>query len=102
MDNVLLWWYLSSQLLNFVSDAKQVTVVVTDGFSGIGPEYIKKRADDIKARRIEMFAIGITKRINDEELTAMSSEPVKNHLFRLTDNKSVEGLVSHIVKEICK
>lgn len=86
----------------FVSDAKQVTVVVTDGFSGIGPEYIKKRADEIKARGIEMFAIGITKKINDEELTALSSKPVKKHLFRLTDNKAVEGLVSHIVKEICK
>ena len=78
-----------------------MTVVVTDGFSGIGPEYIKKRADEIKARGIEMFAIGITKRINDEELTALSSKPVKKHLFRLTDNKAVEGLVSHIVKEIC-
>ena len=86
----------------FVSDAKQVTVVVTDGFSGIGPEYIQKRADEIKARGIEMFAIGITKKINDEELTALSSKPVKKHLFRLTDNRAVEGLVSHIVKEICK
>ena len=85
-----------------VADAKQVIVVVTDGFSGIGPEYIKKRADEVKARGIEMFAIGITKRINDGELTAMSSQPVKNHLFRLTDNKAVEGLVSHSVKEICK
>ena len=79
-----------------------MTVVVTDGFSGIGPEYIKKRADEIKARGIEMFAIGVTKRINDEELTALSSKPVKDHLFRLTDNKAVEGLVSRIVKEICK
>ena len=86
----------------FVADAKQVTVVVTDGFSGIDPEYIKKRADEIKARGIEMFAIGITKRINDEELTTLSSKPVKDHLFRLTDNKAVEGLVSRIVKEICK
>ena len=86
----------------FVADAKQVTVVVTDGFSGIGPEYIKKRADEIKARGIEMFAIGITKKINDEELTALSSKPVKKHLFRLTDNRAVEGLVYHIVKEICK
>ena len=85
-----------------VADAKQVTVVVTDGFSGIGPEYIKKRADEIKGRGIEMFAIGITKRINEEELTALSSKPVKNHLFRLTNNEAVEGLVSHIVKEICK
>ena len=86
----------------FVADAKQVTVVVTDGFSGIGPEYIKKRADEIKARGIEMFAIGITKRMNDEELTALSSKPTKNHLFRLTGSKAVKGIVNDIVNEICK
>ena len=79
-----------------------MTAVVTDGFSGIGPEYIKKRADEIKARGIEMFAIGITQRMNDEELTALSSKPVKNHFLRLTDNKAMKGLVNHVVKEICK
>ena len=73
-----------------VSDAKQVIAVVTDGFRGIGPEYIKKRTDQIKARGIEMFAIGTTKKINDEELTALSNKPLKNHLFRLTDNKEVK------------
>ena len=77
-------------IAQFVADAKQVTVVVTDGFSGIGPEYIKKRADQVKARGIEMFAIGTTKKINDEELTALSSKPLKNHLFRLTDDKEVK------------
>jgi len=85
----------------FVADAKQATVIVTDGFSGIGPEFIKKRADEIKARGIEMFAIGITQRMNDEELTALSSKPVKKHLLRLSDNKAVRGIVDHIVKEIC-
>jgi len=85
----------------FVADAKQATVIVTDGFSGIGPEFTKKRSDEIKARGIEMFAIGITHRMNDEELTALSSKPVNNHLLKLTDNKAVKGLVDHIVKDIC-
>jgi len=75
----------------FVADAKQAIVIVTDGFSGTGPEFIKKRADEIKARGIEMFPIGITQRMNDEELKALSSKPVKNHLLKLTDNKVVKG-----------
>lgn len=70
---------------------RKLTVVVTDGFSRIGPEYIKKRADEIKARGIEMFSLGITRRTNDEELTALSSKPVKNHFLRLTNNKAVKG-----------
>jgi hypothetical protein len=86
----------------FVADAKQVTVFVTDGYSGIGTEFVKKQADGIKAKGIEMFAIGITKRMNDEELTALSSKPVKNHLLRLTDSKDVKRIADHIVKEICK
>ena len=89
-------------LAQFVADAKQVTVVVTDGFSGTGPEFVKKRADGKKARGIEMFAIGITKRMNDKEVTALSSKPAKNHLLRLTDYKAVKGLVNHVAKEICK
>ena len=89
-------------VLLFVADAKQVTVVITDGFSGMGYEFVKPQADTIKARGIEMFAIGITKRMNDEELTALSSKPTKNHLFRLTGSKAVKGIVNDIVNEICK
>ena len=86
----------------FVADTKQVTVVVTDGFSGMGFEFVKQQADRIKTRGIEMFSIGITKRTNDEELTALSSKPVKDHLLRLTGTTAVKGIVDHIVKEICK
>ena len=89
-------------VLLFVADAKQVTVVVTDGFSNMGWELVKRQADRIKARGVEMFAIGITKRMNDEELTVLSSEPVKTHLLRLTGYKAVKGIVNHIVAEICK
>ena len=89
-------------VVHFVADSKQVTVVVTDGFSRLGYEFVKKQADRMKARGIEMFAIGITKRMNDQELTALSSEPVKTHLLRLTGTKAVKGIVHHIVKEICK
>ena len=79
-----------------------MTVVVTDGFSGMGFEFVKQQADRIKARGIEIFSIGITKRMNDEELTALSSDPVKNHLLRLTDSRAVKGIVNHIVKVICQ
>ena len=88
-------------VVQFVADSKQVTVVVTDGFSGMGYEFVKQQADRIKARGAEMFAIGITKRMNDQELTALSSEPVKSHLLRLTGSKAVKGIVNHIVNEIC-
>ena len=79
-----------------------MSVVVTDGFGGMGYEFVKQQADRIKARGVEMFAIGITEKMNDQELTALSSKPVKNHLLRLTGSKAVKGIVNHIVNEICK
>ena len=93
---------MTGRLLNFFADVREVTVVITDGYSGIGAEVVKKQADLLKKRGIEMFAVGVTKRMNEEELTALSSEPVKNHLFELTDLKAVKGIVDHIVNDVCK
>lgn len=88
--------------VEFITGVKKATVVVTDGYSCIGTEFVKLQTDRMKTRGIEMFAVGITKRMNDEELTVLSSKPVKNHLFRLTDLKAVKVIVDHIVKEVCK
>ena len=89
-------------MFEFLTGLRKAAVVVTDGYSGIGTEFVKMQTDRMKTRGIEMFAIGITKRMNDEELTALSSTPVKNHLFTLNNLKSVKGIVDNIVKEICK
>ena len=49
-----------------------------------------------------MFAIGITQRIGKEELINLSSKPVENHFFRLNNDKSLNHIIDHIVKNICK
>ncbi|XP_058955872.1 cartilage matrix protein-like [Pocillopora verrucosa] len=84
------------------SDVRKVAVILTDGFSFIGPEVVKIGADALKKRRIEVFAIGITQRIGKEELTNLSSKPVENHFFRLNNDKSLNHIIDHIVKNICK
>ena len=89
-------------LTGFVTDVRKVTIFVTDGYSGIGTEIVKKRADVMKSRGIEMFAVGITKRMKDEELKVLSSEPVKHHLFKLTNSNDLEDIVDSIVKQVCK
>ena len=83
-------------------DVRKAIVVVTDGYSSIGTEIVKKRADLMKKRGIEMFAIGITNRINKEEMEVLSSEPVKQHLFRLTDSKAAKEIADSIVNQVCK
>ena len=63
---------------------------------------MKKRADVMKSRGIEMFAVGITKRMKEEELKVLSSEPVKHHLFKLTESKNLKDIVDSTVKQVCK
>ena len=84
------------------SDVRKAIVVVTDGYSSIGTEIVKARADVMKKRGIEMFSIGITNRINKEEMEVLSSEPVKEHSFRLTDTKAVKEIADSIANQLCK
>ena len=56
----------------------------------------------MKSRGIEMFAVGITKRMKEEELKVLSSKPVKHHLFKITDSKNLKDIVDSIVKQVCK
>ena len=79
-----------------------MTIVVTDGYSTTGVEFVKDKANLMKNAGIEIFAIGITKRMRDEELVILSSEPVKNHFFRLSDSNSVKGIADSIIKQVCK
>lgn len=67
-------------VLSFV-DVRKVAVFITDGFSFLGPENVKRRADHLKKKGIEVFAIVITKRIGNEELKNLSSKPVENHFL---------------------
>ncbi|XP_022779072.1 integrin alpha-E-like [Stylophora pistillata] len=83
------------------SNVRKVAVFITDGFSFIGPENVKRGADRLKMRGVEEFAIGITQRTGNEELTNLSSKPIENHFFRLTNEKSLKGIIDHIIKSIC-
>ena len=91
-----------SLFTGFVTDVRKVTIVVTDGCSGIGREIVKKRAEVMKSRGIEMFAVGITNRMKEEELKVLSSKPVKHHLFKITDSKILKDIVDSLVKQVCK
>ncbi|XP_073228190.1 cartilage matrix protein-like [Porites lutea] len=80
---------------------KKVTVVVTDGWSGIGTDMVKEKVGQMKRRGIEMFAVGITNSMKDEELQVISSRPLKHHFFRLTDSMAENQIIDSIVTQVC-
>ena len=84
------------------TDARKVVVIVTDGFSTTGVEFLKDKVRMIRDQGIEVFVIGITRRINREELLALSSTPVKYHLLRLNDSQDVNKVVESITNQLCK
>ena len=55
----------------------------------------------MKRRGIEMFAVGITNSMKDEELQVISSHPLKHHFFRLTDSMAENQIIDSIVKQVC-
>ena len=88
-------------LFPYISDIKKVTVVVTDGWSGIGTDMVKEKVGQMKRRGIEMFAVGITNSMKDEELQVISSRPLNYHFFRLTDSMAENQIIDSIVKQVC-
>ena len=81
---------------------RKVVVIVTDGFSSTGVEFLKDKVRMMRGHGIEVFAIGITRRMNEEELLVLSSTPVKNHLFRINDSQDVNKIVDSITNQLCK
>ena len=81
---------------------RKVVVIVTDGFSTTGVEFLKDKVRMMRDQGIEVFVIGITRRINKEELLALSSTPVKNHLFRINDSQDVNKIVESVTNQLCR
>ena len=77
-------------------------VVVTDGFSALGFEETRDKANSLKQHGVEMFVVTQGPKINTKEVTTMASNPVKEHIFQLEKKSSIKKLVNKIVKEICK
>lgn len=77
-------------------------MIVTDGFSSTGEDFMKEKAGFLRKAGIETFVVGITRRVNDEELKILSSKPTKLHLFNLNNSTVIKGVVDSIVKQSCE
>ncbi|CAH3147753.1 unnamed protein product, partial [Pocillopora meandrina] len=77
-------------------EVREVAIFITNGFSFIGSDAVKIRADEIKRRGIEVMAVGATNRTGDEELEHLLSKPIKDHFFKLN------GVDDSILSRICR
>ena len=78
----------------------RVAIVLTDGESTDPPQTIEE-AMKVHDSEITVFAIGVGKELNMEELTAIASEPTCMHLILLDDFEEVESLSYTIQDRTC-
>lgn len=62
---------------------------------------VKDKVGLMKRGGIEMFSVGITNSMKDEELQVISSRPLKHHFFRLTDSMAENQIIDSIVTQVC-
>lgn len=83
------------------SDVRNVGVMITDGVSTVAENETVPEAMRVHNARIRMFAIGLTIKISELELTAIASKPTNEHYFNLTEISGVDTLISRLVWSVC-
>ena len=88
------------------NDATNVVLVITDGVPF--PDEKRQPALDAAKRAqdngIVMFAVGITNKIEEDVLKALSSAPRKldQNYFSSPDFANLDGMINLVAKETCK
>ena len=62
------------------------------------PEETKRAADEVHKEGIEVFAVGVTEDINQEELKAIASHDDNKHVYNLHEFEDFEHFITEIQK----
>ena len=77
---------------------------VTDGLSTRGVEFTRKSADTLTRKGIELFSVGISDHVDQDELDELASEPKESHQL-ITDVPGkffTKKQVERFAQKICK
>jgi len=85
----------------FREGVAQILIVLTDGKSNNGnlTKVESKRARDLG---MYIFAIGIGRGTDDQELTDIASQPSRKYKFHVTSFGALEGLEDVLAKSTCE
>lgn len=70
--------------------------IITDGNSNIGGKP-KKAAEVLKRKKVEIYVVGIGKKVTQESLYDLASEPKKEHVFNIKAYKDLKKVRRKIV-----
>ena len=60
-----------------------------------------KEAELAHHDNITMFVVGVTDQINEEELTAIASDPDEDFYFNSTDIRYLDTIMANLLKHVC-
>ena len=84
-------------------DAQNIAIVITDGVSTRDEDQTIPEAIRARDRGIQIYSVGITQGINEEELKRMSSSPqeMDRNYFKAKDFQNLERVAHAILTEAC-
>ena len=75
-------------------------VLITDGGSTV-PQLTRRQADLIHYEGILVFAIGVSKSVNETELKIISSDPDEKYTFLVEDWHALDRIKKEVVSGTC-
>ena len=85
------------------SDAQNILIVITDGVPTIRPENTIPEADTTKRNNIDIYAVGITRFIDEDTLKQMSSSPQERdrNYFTSPDFNQLDDILDNLIGQAC-
>lgn len=85
-------------------DVRKAVIVLTDGFSSRGFELTRDLTEILKNHGVEFFSVGISGRVNKDELSELTSQPIETHQLLMNSKKSPfrKDQIEKFATDICK
>lgn len=80
----------------------QVLILLNDGKCTICTEPVKDAAQRLKDRGIEIFTIGVTDSIEEQEMKDIASHPVSTHFFKVDQFEDLKNIVNDLRTRACE
>ncbi|XP_042253059.1 collagen alpha-1(XII) chain-like, partial [Thunnus maccoyii] len=79
------------------ADSHKIAILITDGKS---QDNVSLASQHLRDTGIEVYAIGV-KSANEDELRVIASDPIKNHVYTLSDFSSLLDIVDNLTINLC-
>ena len=84
-------------------DVPNIAILITDGVSNVNERNTIPFADQAKRDGIRILVIGVTDKIDERELIAISSNGVLNQTYwKSLDFQALDSIVASIINQTCK